>query len=37
MNEMNLDEFKQAIVDNIKDYLPAKFEESDVEVRQVKE
>ena len=35
MNEMNLDEFKQAIVDNIKDYLPAKFEESDVEVRQV--
>ena len=35
MNEMNFDEFKQAIVDNIKDYLPAKFEESDVEVRQV--
>ena len=35
MNEMNFDEFKQTIVDNIKDYLPAKFEESGVEVRQI--
>ncbi len=32
MNELNFEEFKKAIVDNIKDYLPAKFEESDVVV-----
>ena len=35
MNELNFEEFKKAIVDNIKDYLPAKFEESDVVVKQI--
>lgn len=35
MNEMNFEEFKKAIADNVKDYLPAKFEESDVLIKSV--
>ena len=32
---LNYEEFKQAVADNIKDYLPAKYEESHVEVKEV--
>lgn len=32
---LNYDEFKQAVADNIKDYLPAKYEDSYVEVKEV--
>ncbi len=35
MDMLNYDEFKQAVADNIKDYLPAKYEESHVEVKEV--
>ena len=31
----NYDEFKQAVAENIKDYLPAKYEDSHVEVKDV--
>ena len=32
---LNYEEFKQAVADNIKEYLPAKYEESHVEVKEV--
>lgn len=35
MNEMNFEEFKQAVVDNIKDFLPEKYEDANVELKQV--
>lgn len=35
MNNMSFDEFKDAVVANIKDYLPDKYEEADIEIKQV--
>lgn len=35
MNDLNFEEFKQAVVDNIKDYLPEKYEDSKVDLKQV--
>ena len=35
MDMFNYDEFKQAVAENIKDYLPAKYEDSHVEVKDV--
>lgn len=35
MDMLNYDEFKQAVADNIKDYLPEKYEDSHVEVKEV--
>ncbi|MCI6730732.1 MAG: DUF5688 family protein [Lachnospiraceae bacterium] len=35
MSKMNFDEFKQAIADQIKDYLPEKYQDMDVVLQQV--
>lgn len=35
MSKMNFEEFKQAVVDNVKDFLPGKYEDSEIGIKQV--
>lgn len=35
MSKLNFDEFKQAVAENIRDYLPEKYEDSSIDMKQV--